>query len=215
HLRLSPDDIWLTISQGVRQHINYNSEKFRHKFVRHEGQKEIFILVDDIISPSTLEVIKTEENVEKIELKELLECNFSTTTSSSLTASRIVLLDAVKKYFKYSIGLMCGIPKITLEGTLEDWMKLQEKIIHLRNLNLELNFWLDRLEPVICKLIETYRGEIDEEFWSKIVKINQSFGSGGEGPYITGWLTSFFPYDRTGQTIYNNLDISDIPNAWL
>src|SRR6266516_1528731 len=40
HLRLTPDDIWLTIAQGVSQHINYNAEKFRYSFVNHEGKKK-------------------------------------------------------------------------------------------------------------------------------------------------------------------------------
>ncbi len=34
HLRLTPDDIWLTIAQGVSRHINYNAEKFRSRFVK-------------------------------------------------------------------------------------------------------------------------------------------------------------------------------------
>jgi len=57
----------------------------------------------------------TDENVEKIDIKSLLECDFSTTTNNSLTASRIVLLDMVKAYFSYNLTLICGIPKITLE----------------------------------------------------------------------------------------------------
>ncbi|PKY30355.1 hypothetical protein RhiirB3_418690, partial [Rhizophagus irregularis] len=63
----------------------------------------------------------------EIDIKSLLECNFSTTTNNSLTASRIVILDAVKAYFSFKMYFDCGIPKITLEGTLEDWIKLQEK----------------------------------------------------------------------------------------
>ncbi|CAG8543268.1 8731_t:CDS:2 [Funneliformis caledonium] len=205
HLRLSPDDIWLTIAQGVSHHINYNAEKFRHYFVNHEGQEEIIIDADDILffNNSNLEgdwpeavnrlVVKTDEAVEKIDIKSLLECNFSTTTINSLTASRIVLLDMVKAYFTYKVIFMCGIPKVTLEGTLEDWEKVQEKVIQLRQLNLELDFWLDRLEPVICKFIETYKGEIDEEFWSKIVS-QQSFGSGPSND-ISGWVAVPFTTD--------------------
>ncbi|RIB26887.1 hypothetical protein C2G38_1896745, partial [Gigaspora rosea] len=210
HLRLSPDDIWLTISQGVSRHINYNDGKFRRNFVKHEGQETVSIVGDDILSfnpnENTLEgnwpeavnrlVRETDKRVEKIDLAQFLECDFSTTTSSSLTASRIVLLDMVKAYFKYNIGFCCGIPKVTLEGTLEDWTKLQEKVIKLRNLNLELDFWLDRLEPVIWKLVYTYRGEIDEDFWSKIINM-QCYGSGGQAK-INGWIAAFFPYDRTG-----------------
>src|SRR5436305_573998 len=70
-------------------------------------------------------VVKTDQAVEKIDIKSLLECDFSTTTKNSLTASRIVLLDMVKAYFTYKVCLECGIPKVTLEGTLEDWTKLQ------------------------------------------------------------------------------------------
>ncbi|CAG8528228.1 20426_t:CDS:1, partial [Dentiscutata erythropus] len=102
----------------------------------------------------------------------------------------------------------------TLEGTLEDWIKLQEKVIHLRKLNLELDFWLDRLEPVIWNLVATYRGEIDHDFWGRIVRIDRVFGSGG-GTYITGWLMNFFPYNRVGSplTTDHKISIKTIPDG--
>src|SRR3954468_17419122 len=49
HLRLTPDDIWLTIAQGVSHHINFNAEKFRTRFVNHEGKKDINIFIDGIL----------------------------------------------------------------------------------------------------------------------------------------------------------------------
>ncbi|KAF0488811.1 hypothetical protein F8M41_022176 [Gigaspora margarita] len=175
HLCLSPDDIWLAISQGVSHHINYNAEKFRRNFVKHEGQETVSIIGDDILS------INPNENT-------------------------------LEAYFKYNIMFCCGIPKVTLEGTLEDWIKLQEKVIKLRNLNLELDFWLDRLEPVIWKLVYTYHGEIDEDFWSKVINM-QSYGSGGQAK-INGWIAAFFPYDRTGTALHSNyLDCDDIPDG--
>ena len=108
HSRLTPDDVWLTIAQGVSRHINLNAERFRHYFVDHEGKKEIIVAVDDILStrlegdwPEAINrlVVKTDEAVEKVDIKSLLECDFSTTTKSSLTAS---LLDMVKAYFSYA-----------------------------------------------------------------------------------------------------------------
>ena len=37
-------------------------------------------------------------------------------------------MDAMKHYFEYSCLTMgCGIPKVKLTGTLEDWMCLKEK----------------------------------------------------------------------------------------
>src|ERR1051325_5076162 len=207
HLRLTPDDIWLTIAQGVSQHINYNAEKFRYSFVNHEGKKKISVWVDDILhhTNSRIEgdwpeavnrlVVKTDQAVEKIDIKSLLECDFSTTTKNSLTASRIVLLDMVKAYFTYEIMFLCGIPKVTLEGTLEDWTKLQEKVIQLRQLNLDMDFWLDRLDPVIWKLVETYKGEVDEEFWARIVS-KKRFGSGGGMSTVGGWMFGRWLFGR-------------------
>ncbi|GES92422.1 DUF4419 domain-containing protein [Rhizophagus clarus] len=224
HLRLTPDDIWLTIAQGVSHHINFNAEKFRSRFVDHEGQKEIAIYAGDILHTkgSRLEgdwpevvnrlVVKTDQAVEKIDIKPLLECDFTTTTKNSLTASRIVLLDMVKAYFTYRVYTRCGIPKITLEGTLEDWTKLQEKVIQLRKLDLDMDFWLDRLDPVIWKLVETYKGEVDEDFWAKIAS-RQKYGSGYRGD-IDGWLVAFYPYDKGGSKIgYNSVIPSNIPSG--
>ncbi|CAG8643464.1 16878_t:CDS:1, partial [Dentiscutata heterogama] len=144
----------------------------------------------------------------------LLECNFSTTTQTSLTVSRIVLLDAVKAYFEYEVYTRCGIPKVTLEGTLEDWTKLQEKVVHLRKLNLKLDFWLDRLEPVIWNLVATYRGEINHDFWGRIVKIDEVHGSGG-GTFVSGWLMNFFPYNRAGRPLTTDsiIRIQNIPDG--
>jgi len=57
-------------------------------------------------------VVATDEAVKKIDLKSLLECNYSTTTKNSLTASRVVLLDMVKEYFSFKVNFLCGIPKV-------------------------------------------------------------------------------------------------------
>lgn len=58
-------------------------------------------------------------------LTELLSCNFSTTTSLEKVASEITIMEAVKPYFEFIvIHIVCGTPKITLEGTPKDWEKV-------------------------------------------------------------------------------------------
>ncbi|CAG8474065.1 7016_t:CDS:1 [Ambispora leptoticha] len=224
HLRLKPDDVWLTIAQGVSQHINLNAERFRSYFVEHEGKQEIAVFANDVLNyannilegdwPEVINRLEkqTSEKIKKVDLSKILECDFSTSTMAAKTASHVILLDALKKYFSYKIMLLCGIPKVTLEGSLEDWTRIQEKVVKLRNLGLDMDFWLDRLEPVIWKLVDTYRGEIDEEFWSKVIS-TKSFGSGGQTRW-TGWITAFFPYDKSGEKITrNSIDPSDIPDG--
>lgn len=48
HLHLRPDDIWLAIAQGVSAHLLYqdNAERYRDKFVDHQGQEDIVINVN-------------------------------------------------------------------------------------------------------------------------------------------------------------------------
>lgn len=73
----------------------------------------------------------------------LLVNDFSTTDHVSQTASQIVLMDAMKYYFVYTMRFDCGIPSVTLHGTLADWERLQEKARALRALRIGRNWWLD------------------------------------------------------------------------
>ncbi|RHZ58298.1 hypothetical protein Glove_374g16 [Diversispora epigaea] len=227
HLRLSPDDVWLTVAQGVSKHILDNSERFRYLFVNHKGKEDIKIFADDILSyvngnyfkgdwPQVIARLSgaTDKKIKKVGLKQHLECDFSTSTSASITASQIILLNAMKNYFRYKVMLGCGIPKVTLDGTLEDWLHLQEKVAKIRDLGLELDFWLDRLEPVINQFVSTYKGDVDEKFWSMTV-FNVPYGSGGQkNHYWNGWIGALFPYDNSGNKIMKNeIDPDEVPSG--
>src|SRR5262245_22657558 len=51
-LRLSPDIIWLTITQGFAVHVSRNAEGLRRHFVSHEGKVKIVVRRDDFIKGS-------------------------------------------------------------------------------------------------------------------------------------------------------------------
>lgn len=53
-LTLSPDDIWLCITQAFALHVNLHSETLRKRLVRHEG-KALIRVVRDRLTPSGLE----------------------------------------------------------------------------------------------------------------------------------------------------------------
>ena len=53
---------------------------------------------------------------------------FSTTGPAERAAAEVVLLDAMRSYFRVrAADSLCGIPAITLEGTTEDWQALAER----------------------------------------------------------------------------------------
>ena len=78
----------------------------------------------------------------------------------------------------------CGIPEITLEGTVEDWKVLREKALSLGDYGLQ--WWVEALEPVLDQFVAAASGSIDREFWCRIWPI----------PYVTGWILTLFPYGR-------------------
>jgi hypothetical protein len=118
---------------------------------------------------------------------DLFVADFSTTTASR-AASQIALLGAVQKYFNYTISSLCGIPRVTLDGTRDDWAAIRRRarVLH----EFDLGWWAEALEPVLAKLEETAAGKPDRRWWETIYKVHHA--SGGES--ISGWVNALFPY---------------------
>lgn len=54
---------------------------------------------------------------------------------------------SMKKYFSYTFKFTCGIPSITLEGTVEDWEDIHGRLKKLKD--YELHEWHDMLDPIL------------------------------------------------------------------
>ena len=107
----------------------------------------------------------------------------------------------------------CGLPYVTIEGSIEDWGKIKEKLTNLKKYKLE--FWINKLIPIINQIIETKKGNVDKEFWLQMIKIKDDHGLYDPG-YIDGWFTNFFPYNDNGK--YNDGRIftrSQMPSEML
>lgn len=206
---ISPDMIWLLISQGFAQHVNANSEKLRHHFVNFSGKSAL------LIETTTQLTQMSEEQWEELfpeftkqiavqagnELVNTLTSDFSTTTPVERIASEITIMQAMKPYFEYIvIYVVCGIPEITLQGSPEDWERVLEKTRQLSKYDLE--WWTKELEPVLEKFIVTSKGKIDRSFWRNMFKYHTQEKYGAP-KIVDGWIVKFFPYDKDGKR--NNL----------
>jgi hypothetical protein len=200
-MTISPDMIWLLISQGFALHINQNAEQLRGKFVDFDGKKKLHVQRDGFVKGGATndwpgvfaEFSKQIEANTGPELLDLVTGDFSTTGIAEKAAFQVTLMDAMKSFFEYSVSTMCGIPEITLEGTPEDWRKIEEKTKALAKYDLE--WWVNDLAPVLKQFTAAAEGKRDQEFWQSIYKWH-SVGSGN--PYITGWALNFFPYTEYG-----------------
>jgi len=51
-LVLSPDVVWLTIAQGVAQHVRLHAEELRPRLVRHAGKRELVVTCPQASMPT-------------------------------------------------------------------------------------------------------------------------------------------------------------------
>jgi hypothetical protein len=215
-ITLSPDMIWVLIAQGFSHYVNANAEALRDRMVDFEGKKELTCICD----VESIEQIDWEKTVDSFSIKiaentkgdiaEIIKADFSTTTQIERIASEITLMSAVKDYFVFTAAMIgCGIPYVVLEGTPNDWQRVYDKAMQLRDYDLE--WWIDELEPVLRQIVASSKGEVDKRFWRNMFRVHtkEVYGS---PECLDGWMAKFFPYDRYEErlpldTLYlNNID---------
>lgn len=208
-LVLSPDAVWLTIAQGVAQHVRLNAEALRPRLVRHDGRAPLTVayngaMPEDAASWAALVAALRSEVAAQIGdgRARLFECDFSTSTDVERVASQIVLLDAYSPYFSYWATFVCGIPTITLTGTPADWRRIRERVDVIAELGLER--WCRSLTPITDQFVRAAAGDADVAFWRRIYSPVDAYG----GDVITGWITRLYPYLVSGGVV-------DMPNPML
>jgi hypothetical protein len=89
-------------------------------------------------------------------------------------------------------------------GELEDWKKLQQKFKTIMRIlepieeelsdsdGFNLGKWASKVENVFARLVSTYQGNPDTDWWSKIMHHEIEYGSGGDShDYYSGWIVEF------------------------
>ena len=212
-LVFSPDMVWLIIAQGIAQHIKLHAEELRPQLVYHPGRKKLTVRCADAAPGSpftdwpTIVELFNQEIVRRVEKEtlELLAPDFSTTGPTERTAFHINTLDAYRHYFDYIVTIICGIPEITLTGTVDDWEKIRERSARIDDLGL--GWWREYIEPVCAQFVRASQNDIDLDHWRSIYKVGPGYG----GDTITGWVTHLFPYlqDSSGAPTMKNPLMSD------
>ncbi|CAP70208.1 uncharacterized protein PODANS_3_2970 [Podospora anserina S mat+] len=202
HLVLRPDEIWFTILTQMNFYMETHAEAVRHLFVKHQGQEVIFI--EDHTWTDVLWRFKEEiqKRVLTPWLEEWIVPGFSTTTDNDVMTSTILMMGLVKAYFRYEGGIICGLPSVTLEGTREDWVKLEKKLERLEFFGEEPKEYKRRLAPIFKRFVKSWDEPDSAEtkrFWNSIVFASYSNICGAAPLDVSGWITGFFYWDEQGQ----------------
>jgi hypothetical protein len=203
HIELSikPDHVWQMVIQGFSSMVAANSEHMRKYFVNFNGKTTIEIQRNGFVlnDPNNdwagcvdeFEELMNEQLLETTKSK--LTAQFSTSNPAEIIASKIGALTVCESYFTYVILTRCGFPSIELQGTVDDWISLKEKVKQLIELDPLFLKWGECLIPVIDRFVDAFNGKVDTLFWDSMIKRNSSRGSGSVS-YYNGWIHVFLPY---------------------
>ncbi len=194
-LTLAPDDVWLCVAQAFALHVEAHADALRDRFVRSEAKPRLQIERHNFLrgAPDNdwqgcfaewSDAIATHIGKQR----DLVVASFSTTGPIERAASELVLMSAMKSYFDFSLMTLCGIPAITLLGTVDDWRAIRRRAEVLAE--YQLSGWVQLLLPVLDQFVAAASGRVDRGFWRSIYKCSDQSG----GPYVTGWINVLFPY---------------------
>jgi hypothetical protein len=205
-LVIRPDDVWIAILVQFNLYVNAHAEELRAQFVAHEGQQEIVVELSHIESLPTRMTDEMEKYIVDPDLRGWILPNFSTTTSTDTIVAAVTMMATLKAYFSYGAVLMCGIPRVTLEGEKADWEQILYKAKKLREYGSEPTAWYKLLEPVLTRFVRAFDAPDSAEnldFWQKVA----DYRGGGSGPrYLSGWITAFCAFGSEGQWLGPSLD---------
>ena len=198
-----PDDWWYTIIRTVAIAIDKNAKKkeIRDFFVDFEGKKTLTVYVDrsngiDYNRFFRLMTKLVQSNIKLDEYVDTIRSDFSTSASVHRISSEITIMSSMQEYFEYVMNFMCGIPYIELLGHERDWAQLREKFLTLKTMlkpidkQIGLDDWWNRVEVILDKLIDSYNGNADVNWWTNIFRYTEmdNFGSGGPDYEFDGWF---------------------------
>jgi len=204
-LKTTPEDWWFTIIRQVALQVDTYSDKEEVKdfFVSHEGKKELVVnLGPSVYSANYSSFLdqmasKIGENLNNPEYVNIMSSDFDTSTITHKIGANIALMSSVQNYFDYTGNILCGIPKVDMQGEEKDWARLRDKVQNLTEyLEPIKNYvgrgdWFTKLENVTQNLLETYQGNPDTEWWQSIVIQPRSQGCGGPVS-LNGWFVRDF-----------------------
>ena len=208
-LVLSPHDVWYIVLAELAAIIASNVDTCRPIFTRSPDKIMIIVPSDD---PTTIDL-----NLIEAELRRLIPVDldtflpsFSTITPQARYACLAAFCDAASQYYSYGT-FACGIRAIDINGTLVDWVKLQEHassiaaMFHGVGLSA-VNEWMSRL----CKAIDNIVIALDKNSPDTLQTIFSAtrIGSGSQFQ-IDGWFADI--YSKPGM---RGRQLEGFPASW-
>ncbi|KAF0717937.1 Aste57867_1999 [Aphanomyces stellatus] len=204
NLVLRPDDVWLAIMVQFSLFVKGHAESLRSQLVKHVTGKKTLEVDLGVGSLRTVNyehlatqlVELMDEHLVDPTMRDWILPAFTTTTEHDRIVGSVVMMASFSSYFEYLGGISCGIPHVTLLGSVHDWETIRTRVDELRQFGHEMPLWVDLLAPVLDQFVAAANGNIDLTFWQRIAHYTPS----GSGPsYLSGWISVFAVFDASGK----------------
>ncbi|GAM25779.1 hypothetical protein SAMD00019534_089540 [Acytostelium subglobosum LB1] len=205
HLVIRPDDVWLALITQFSYYVNGNAELLRDKFVTFDGKRELRVSAGGSLFSAPYEELtlmmsdKIAENIKDASIRDWVLPGFTTTTATDKIVGTIALMSTTKAYFDFVFELECGLPKVTLLGSVDDWKLIRQRLEGFLTFDTKdghMKRWVDMLLPVLDHMVRSAEGNPDVAWWNRIAHKRE----GGSGPtWLSGWITTFMAFDEDGK----------------
>lgn len=194
-LALSPDMIWQLLVQMAAEEVHAAPEKYRGLFSEHahghrtlEVRRDHFILGRNdnnwpgVFAELERRVVSKAPDSPARDFAHV----FSTSSATEIAARQVVLLKAASPFYNYQMSTWCGIPRIELHGTVDDWRWIRTRLHGLQQFNMERR--VKAMMPVLDECVAAAEGKATPAFWKSYYKYDSESGSS----YVSGWINVFF-----------------------
>lgn len=209
-LRITPEQIMNVVNINFSKFVCANAEKLRHMFVNHEGKEKLTVTTPQCETENEWQTffklmsVEIEKKV-KGDIIDIIKNDFSTSDAFDSIFSIASTMATFKEYFEYGRCIpLCGLKNVYLEGTVADYEKIISKLNGLKKYGFD---YVDKIIIIVNKFIESKQGNIDKEWWNKVMNFRYGRYGSGSTPYISGWFVNFFGLDETKEYEANDITL--------
>ena len=178
---ISPTILWNMVLGNLAFEVNKNPETYRKYFTDFDEKREIVVDQGDNLISVGLLINALNGLIPDDIMKEFFP-EFTTDTDKAIIANYTAFLDMVSPYYNYGM-MICGIPKVKILGTTEDWARFR---VQCDAISIAIPEFEDYLVRVRINSQDVSQGNNFKNFFSL-----QRCGSGSQ-VMVSGWFKEFF-----------------------
>lgn len=193
-ITINPHDIWAVLVSQFITFVSNNSTQYGKLFSNDPTNKKTLAVPTGSAHRMPISSLTAELSNNLTFDSSLVLQQFSTSTNESNHALQVMLCDMASPYYKYSMYL-CGINKIKIGGTQEDWYTLTKafnSLIDMFENHSHNDMFIEfksRVNDLLVRFQLVFDGVVDLDFW-KGIYTSKNVGSGSQVE-ITGWCKDF------------------------